>query len=330
MMGVNRTTIAAFVALAFSTSVAQARDLRLADINPPGSPTVEAAEYINRIIRERTDARQSIEIRQADRDSENFTIASVRNGMLDMARVDVGGLNSLAPATIVPTLPYLFRSISHMRRSLDGPIGEEILASMSSAGLVGLCFYDTGEHSFYSRTRPIRRADDLRGLMVRVQPSSTTGAMVRALHAVPVPLPSDRIQSALKAGVIDAVDDNWTTYVTAGHFKIARHFGLTRHSMAPGVLVVSKIVWDQLPQPDRAIIRAAAKESVSGMRASFDATELEARRKAESDGVEVIDDVDRKSFADALMPLYPTLLRDPKLRDMVRRIQADDEVAHKP
>src|SRR5258708_27693744 len=270
MMGVNRTTIAAFVALAFSTSVAQARDLRLADINPPGSPTVEAAEYMNRIICERTDGRQSIEIRQADRDSENFTIASVRNGMLDMARVDVAGLNSMVPATIVPTLPYLFRSTSHVRRILDGPIGEAILASMSSAGLVGLCFYDAGAHSFYSRTRAIRRAGDLRGLMVRVQPGSTTGAMVRALQAVPVPLPSDRIQAALKASVIDAVDDNWTNYVASGHYRIARHYGLTKHSMAPGVLVVSKIVWEQLPQTDRAIIRAAAKESVSGMRASFD------------------------------------------------------------
>ncbi len=328
MMAANRPTIATLVALAFSVSAAQARDLRLADAHPPGSPTVEAADYMNRIIRERTEGRQSIEIRQADRDSEIFTIASVRNGMLDMARVDVAGLNSLVPATIVPTLPYLFRSTWHMRRILDGPIGEAILASISSAGLVGLCFYDTGAHSFYSRTRAIRRADDLRGLMVRVQPGSTTGAMVRALQAIPVPLPSDRIQAALKAGVIDAVDDNWTNYVASGHYQIARHYGLTKHSMAPGVLVVSKIVWDQLPQNDRAIIRAAARESVARMRTSFDAFELAARHQAEQAGVEVIDDVDRNSFAAALTPLHTTLIRDPKLQDMVRRIQADDEVAH--
>ena len=100
--------------------------------------------------------------------------------------------------------------------------------------------------------------------------------------------------------------------------------------MAPGVLVVSRIIWEQLPQTDRAIIRAAARESVSRMRASFDAAELEARRKAESDGVEVIDDVDRKSFADVLTPLYPALLHDSKLLAMVKRIQADEEVAHKP
>jgi TRAP-type C4-dicarboxylate transport system substrate-binding protein len=115
-----------------------------------------------------------------------------------------------------------------------------------------------------------------------------------------------------------------TTYVSSDNLRIAPHYALTRHSMAPGVVVVSKIVWDQLPQTDRAIIRAAAKESVARMRASFDASEQTERHQA---GVEVIDDVDRNSFATALTPLYPTMISDPKLHDMVKRIQADDEVA---
>jgi tripartite ATP-independent transporter DctP family solute receptor len=326
----NRPAIAALLLLACLTSPARARDLRLADAYPVGSPTVEAAEYMNALVRERTRGRHNIEIRPADRDSENFTIASVRNGTIDMARVNLAGLNSRAPTTIVPTLPYVFRSTAQMRRILDGPIGEEILASLASAGLVGLCFQDMGVHSFYSTTRAIRRADDMRGLMVRVQPVAASVTVVRALGATPVPMPFDRIQTALQTNAIDAVDDNWITYVTAGHFKLAKRYALTKHSMAPGVLVVSKIVWEQLPPPDRAIISAAAKESVARMRANFDAAELDARRKAEEAAVEVIEDVDRKSFADVLVPLYPALLGDPKLLDMVKRIRADDEVAHKP
>ncbi len=325
-----RVIVAAMVVLANPVSGADARDLRLADALPSGSSTVEAAEYMNRVIRERTDGRQNIEVGHADRDSENFTIASVRNGMLDMARINLSGLNSLVAATIVPTLPYLFKSTGQMRRVLDGPIGEEILGSLSGAGLVGLCFVDLGEHSFYSRTKPIRRPDDLRGLMVRVQPASASVAIVRALGATPVAIPFDRIPAALRSGAVDAVDDNWTSYVSAGHFRFARHYALTRHSMAPGVMVVSKIVWEQLPSTDRAIIRTAAREAVARMRTGFEAAELRARRQAEQDGVDVIDTVDRKPFADALVPLYPALLGDPKLQDMVKRIRADDEVAEKP
>jgi TRAP-type C4-dicarboxylate transport system substrate-binding protein len=159
MMGVSRAVLAAFLVLACSVSAAQARDLRLADAFPAGSPTVEAAEYMNRLVRERTGGRHNIEIRQGDRDSENFIVASIRNGTLDMARVNLAALNSLIPATIVPALPYLFRSTAHMHHSLAGPIGEEILASLEGAGLVGLCFYDLSARSFLQQDKadPARR-----------------------------------------------------------------------------------------------------------------------------------------------------------------------------
>ena len=199
-----RPAIAVLLVSACLAPGGQARDLRLADALPSGSPTVQAAEHMNRVVREQTAGRQNIEIRPADRDSENFTIANVRNGMLDMARVNLAGLNSLASATIVPTLPYLFRSTSHMRHVLDGPIGEEILASVAGAGLIGLCFYDQGTHSFYSRAKSIRHADDLGGLTVRVQPASASLAIVRALRATPVAMPFDRIRPALTTRVIDA------------------------------------------------------------------------------------------------------------------------------
>ena len=103
MMGVNRATIAAFVALAFSVSVAQARDLRLADAQPPGSPTVEAANYVSKVIRERTDGRQSIEIRQADR-LTRFTTNSLA---FQIRNPSTGATNALQyvydPATQVLT-----------------------------------------------------------------------------------------------------------------------------------------------------------------------------------------------------------------------------------
>ena len=67
-----------------------------------------------------------------DRDSENYTAAQVRNGQLDMARVNLAVLNNLVPSTAVLALPYLFKSKEHARRILDGPIGEEILAGLEA------------------------------------------------------------------------------------------------------------------------------------------------------------------------------------------------------
>ena len=40
----------------------------------------------------------------------------------------------MVPETIAISLPFVFRSVEHMHHVLDGPIGDEILAAMSSTG----------------------------------------------------------------------------------------------------------------------------------------------------------------------------------------------------
>jgi TRAP-type C4-dicarboxylate transport system substrate-binding protein len=84
-----------------------------------------------------------------------------------MMRIYSGALNSVVPETMVIAMPYVFRSTEHMRRVLDGPIGDEILASMESQGLVGLAFYDGGSRSIYTAKRPVKSLADMKGLKIR-------------------------------------------------------------------------------------------------------------------------------------------------------------------
>ena len=281
------------------------------------------------LLKERTNGRLGIDIGPNDKDSENFTVGQAQTGLLDMARVNLSVFNSALPATIVPSLPFVFRSPAHMRRVLDGTIGRQILLSMEDRGLIGLCFCDSGARSFYSR-QPIRRVEDMKGLAVRVQPSHATAEMIRAMGARPVAIPFDQTRAALKAGVLDVAENTWSGYVAAGHDRVAPYFNLTEHSMMPSVLVFSRKVWLELSGDEQKAIRAAAKDSVAFLRQHIDSYEVEARLKAEANGVEVIDDVDRKSFAQVLVPLYPALAPEPGLQAMVHEAQADGEVASVP
>lgn len=327
---IYRAAFVGIVAAALFVTTAGARQLQSSDVLPTDSPTVEAMKHMGDLLRQRTGGRLGVNVDHSDKDSENFTVGQVRTGLLDMARVNLAVFNSLQPETIVPALPYLFRSIDHMRRVLDGPIGDRILASLDHDGFVGLCFYDLGARSFYSARGPIRNVGDLNGLAVRVQPSDIWAELIRALGAKPMAIPFDRVAAALKAGVIDASENTWPAYVATGHHRVARYYSLTEHSMMPGVLVFSKQVWTELSPQDQHAIRAAAKDSVTFLRGRLDAYEVSARLKAENSGSQVIDDVDRKSFADVLRPHYSKLLPNPRLQQMIRDAQADVEVATVP
>jgi TRAP-type C4-dicarboxylate transport system substrate-binding protein len=226
--------------------------------------------------------------------------------------------------TAVPALPYLFKSKEHARRILDGPIGDEILASLEAVGLIGLCFYDAGPRNLYSISKPIRTPADMYGLRVRVQQGDVWADMFRAIGANPVAVPTDRVYLNLKSRLIDAADHSWPSYVSQRHYDVAPYFNVTEHSMAPAVLVFSKLVWDSLSASDQAIIRSAAKDSVPHMRRLWDEQEAAGRSTVEGAGGTIVTDVDRKAFADRLTPLYSTVVDNDKLLSMARRIRTDE------
>ena len=230
-------------------------------------------------------------------------------------------MNNIVPETIVPALPFLFRSEEHMHAVLDGPVGEKILAAMEDQGMVGLAFYDSGARSMYAATKPIKSLADVHGMKIRVQQSDLFVAMVEALGANPTPMPYGEVYTALKTGLVDAAENNYPSYESSRHFEVAKFYSKTEHSMAPEVLLFSKKVWDTLSAQEQQVIRQAAKESVAYMRKLWDERETKALQVVTAGGAQIIE-VDKASFQAAMKPVYDKFLKDPKLQDMVKRIQA--------
>ena len=88
---------------------------------------------------------------------EKETIEQTRVGAIDLNRTNVALIGNFVPAMNVLAMPFLFRSIEHMQKVLDGPIGGEILGSFEPYGFVGLAFYDSGARSIYNGVRPVTK-----------------------------------------------------------------------------------------------------------------------------------------------------------------------------
>jgi tripartite ATP-independent transporter DctP family solute receptor len=221
---------------------------------------------------------------------------------------------------MVPTMPFLFRSTEHMRKVLDGPIGEEILKACEKQGFIGLAFYDSGSRSLYTVKKPVKSLADVKGLKIRVQQSDLWVAMLQAMGANATPMPYAEVYTALKTGVVDGAENNWPSYDTSHHYEVAKYYAITDHSLAPEMLLMSKKVYDGLTPAEQKIIRDAAKESVPYMRKLWDAKEAASRAAVEKGGAQIVN-VDKKSFSDAMKPVYDKFITDPKLKDMVKRVQ---------
>lgn len=302
---------------------AGAKEFRSSDVHPMDYPTVQAVAYMGKLISERTKGKHSVKVfGQSALGSEKDTIEQAKLGALDMVRVNVSPFNNIVPETIVPSLPFLFKSKDHMRRVLDGPIGDEILKALEGQGFIGLAFYDSGSRSFYTTKKAIKSVADTKGMKIRVQQSDMWVAMMQAMGANATPLPYAEVYTALKTGVVDAAENNWPSYESSRHYEVAQMYSVTEHSMAPELLVFSKRVWDGLPKDEQAIIAKAAKESVPYMRKLWDEREAAARKTVTAGGAKIDETVDKKSFADAMKPVYDKFAGDAKLKSLVQRIQA--------
>jgi tripartite ATP-independent transporter DctP family solute receptor len=211
--------VASLAALAFLSFPLQARDFRSADVHPADYPTVQAVNYMGKLLKERTNGRLGVRVFPSGAlGTEKDNIEQLKLGGLDMMRINVAPLNSVVPETIATGLPFVFRGTEHMRKVLDGPVGAEILAAMESQGLVGLAFYDSGSRSFYTTKKPIRTVADMKGMKIRVIQSDLFVAMVEALGANPTPMPYGEVYTALKTGIVDAAENNWPSYESSRHF----------------------------------------------------------------------------------------------------------------
>ena len=321
--GLSRTiTLVVALLLTAVSANAFAREFRVADTQSEDYPTVEALGYMGSLVAERSGGRHQMRVfhsRQLGEEKE--TLAQTRAGAIDLNRTNVALIGTMVPAVNVLAMPFLFRSIEHLQKVLDGPIGSEILGSFEPYGFVGLAFYDSGARSIYNSVRPVRSIADVKGLRIRVQQSEQMSAMIRSLGAEPVELPYGQVLTGLATRLIDGAENNWPSFVTTDHYKYAGYYTLTEHTMSPEVLVMSQKAWSSLSAEDQKIFREAAQRSSRFMREKWRDLEQRSRQQAEAAGVRIVTDFDRRPFEAAMAGIYAKAERDPAIAQLIERIR---------
>ncbi|MDR7308250.1 TRAP transporter substrate-binding protein [Rhodoferax saidenbachensis] len=311
------TTLLASIGMA-----SYATEFKSADIhNSDDYPTVTAVKFMSDELKKATGGKDTIKVfNKGALGTEKETIDQVKIGALDMVRVNISPMNSVCAKTNIPVLPFLFRSVDHLHKVLDGPIGEEIAKDCESAGFVLLAYYDSGSRSIYSK-KPVKSVADTKGMKIRVQQSDLWVAVAGAMGANPTPMPAGEVLTALKTGLVDAAENNYPSYGSGfRHFEAAKYYNKTEHSMAPEVLLFSKVIFDKLSKTEQDQIRAAAKASVPFNRQAWAAYEKKEYDMVKAAGTEFVE-VDKKSFQDVMAPVYDKFANTPDLKRLVKAVQ---------
>ena len=320
-MKIKKSLLTIAAALVMTPLASLATEFRSSDIHPDDYPTVAAVKFMGERLKVLTNGKHSVKVFSAGAlGNEKDSIEQTKIGALSMVRINVAPMNNICPETMVPTMPFLFRSVQHMRTVLDGPIGDEILAACAAQGFIGLAYYDSGARSLYTGKKAIRTLADAKGLKIRVQQSDLWVALLEAMGANATPMPYGEVYTALKTGLVDGAENNYPSFESSRHFEVAKYYSMTEHSLAPEMLLFSKRIWDTLSPDDQKALRQAAKESVPYMRKLWDEREEKSKAIVKAGGAQFIE-VDKASFQNAMKPVYDKFIVDPKLKSLIKRVQ---------
>lgn len=253
--------------------------------------------------------------------SERQCVELLQIGSLGMTKVSAAVLENFAPRVKVLGLPYIFRDDDHAWKVFNGQIGKSLLLEAQNYWLRGLCFYDAGSRSFYTKERPINSPDDLKGMKVRVMNSQTAMQMVKALGGAPTPISFGELYTALQQGVVDGAENNPPSFYTSHHYEVCKFYSIDEHSTVPDVMLIGTNTWNRLTEQEQTWLQAAADASVDYQRKVWAESEQEALEAVKAAGVQVIYP-DKSPFAEKVEDIFERYKDDPEIYDLIQQIQA--------
>ena len=253
--------------------------------------------------------------------TERELLELLQIGSVGMTKVSAASLEAFSPEISVLGLPYLFRDDAHITQVLEGEIGKELLLSTEKYWLRGLCFYDAGKRSFYSKTKPIATPADLAGLKVRVQESKMAINMVRGMGGSPTPVSYGELYTALQQGIVDAAENNPPSFYNSRHYEVCKYYSIDEHTAIPDVVLVSTKVWSELSPEEQVWLQEAADESAVYQTKLWKEAVDEALREVQKAGVE-ISYPSKEPFLEKVAAVYAQVFQEQKqLEALVLRIQ---------
>ncbi|WP_339905459.1 TRAP transporter substrate-binding protein [uncultured Cyclobacterium sp.] len=253
--------------------------------------------------------------------TERELVELLQIGSLAMTKVSTAAMEGFAPEIKILGQPYLFKDDAQQARVLEGPIGKQLLAAGEKYWLKGLCFYDGGKRSFYTKDKPVMVPQDIEGLKIRVMESPTAVNMVQSFGGSPTPVSFGELYTALQQGIVDGAENNPPSFVTSRHYEVCKYYSLNEHTAIPDMMIVSTKVWDLLSDEEKTWLQEAADESAVYQYKLWEESVAESMKILEEAGVEVLYP-DKEPFRKEAEKVYELMKEsDPEMYKLVQEIR---------
>lgn len=299
-----------------------AENWRAWNIHNDGHPNTAAMDRFSELVTEKTGGEVNLQVFHGGvLGSQPDALEQVRLGAIEVGNFNLGPIGPVVKEANLVSLPFIFKSVPHMFRVLEGEAGQTIADAMAAADLLPLAWVDAGARSFYSQ-KPINSPADVEGLKIRVMNNDLYTSMIAAMGGNPSPMAFSEVQQALKTGVVDGAENNFPSFKNVGHYEVTTHYSLSEHLIIPECICVNTGKFNALSTELQDAVRSAAEEAALYQRELWAVQSEQARKDVEAAGIKVNEIADKGPFQDAMVKVYDDYLAaNPDMADLVKMAQ---------
>jgi len=236
---------------------------------------------------------------------EREMVESAQLGTIDLVMTSTGPVGNFVPETKIVDIPFLFRDYDHARKTLDGPIGQDILTKFPAKGLVALAWTENGFRHMTNSKRPMMQATDASGLKMRTMENKVHMDGYKTMGIQPTPMAFPEVYGALQQGVIDGQENPIPVILSAKLYQVQKYLSLTGHVYSPALLIMSGVTYKKVSDADKKVFAEAAKHAAIAQRKRVNEDEANGIAKLKAEGMQVAEKVDGDSFRKAVNAAMP-------------------------
>jgi tripartite ATP-independent transporter DctP family solute receptor len=204
--------------------------------------------------------------------SDPAALEMLRQGELEFFTLMGGILGKLVPVAEIQGLPFAFTSHAQVHQANDGKLGALIGRECAAKGIHRFQYglLENGFRHIAMAEKPIRTADDLVGVRMRVPDGEMFRDLFRSLGAEPVTVNIRDLYEALKTRRVDGQENPLVITEVNKLYEVSRYMSLTSHMWSGFNLLANVKFWESLPPDVQQVVDRNVRKHVAEQRAYTD------------------------------------------------------------
>ena len=235
--------------------------VKLATAYPPGNEAVVAAEKFSELVGAKSKGEIQVQVFSGGAmGGERETLQALKIGSVQAVTSGMMPVHMFAIKYGFFDAPYIMKDYNHWKKVWAGSLGDQVNAIFKENKFKAVGVYYRGVRHI-TTNKPINKADDLKGIKMRVPQDPSWVKIWKSLGTLPTVVALPELFTSLQTGVADASEGPASQLTSYKLNEVQKYLVLSGHMVAVGLMTMNEPFLNGLSKADQDIILSAAKEA---------------------------------------------------------------------